>query len=126
MTRLGLALGARAETFMGLSGLGDLVLTATGDLSRNRQRRPAAGRRAALPEILRRTRPCRRRRATAPPTRAGARARALGVEMPITEAVVEVLEGRVAPAQALEQLMARAGALPRRDGRVGRRQTPPA
>jgi glycerol-3-phosphate dehydrogenase (NAD(P)+) len=37
MTRLGLALGARAETFMGLSGLGDLVLTATGDLSRNRQ-----------------------------------------------------------------------------------------
>ncbi|MDE2298676.1 MAG: NAD(P)-dependent glycerol-3-phosphate dehydrogenase, partial [Burkholderiales bacterium] len=37
MTRLGLALGARAETFMGLSGLGDLVLTATGDLSRNRR-----------------------------------------------------------------------------------------
>jgi len=37
MTRLGLALGARADTFMGLSGLGDLVLTATGDLSRNRK-----------------------------------------------------------------------------------------
>ncbi len=37
MTRLGMALGARAETFMGLSGLGDLVLTATGDLSRNRK-----------------------------------------------------------------------------------------
>ena len=37
MTRLGLALGAKAETFMGLSGLGDLVLTATGDLSRNRR-----------------------------------------------------------------------------------------
>src|SRR5258708_39796890 len=37
MTRLGLALGARTETFMGLSGLGDLVLTATGDLSRNRK-----------------------------------------------------------------------------------------
>ena len=36
MTRLGVALGAEAETFMGLSGLGDLVLTATGDLSRNR------------------------------------------------------------------------------------------
>ena len=34
---MGVALGARAETFMGLSGLGDLVLTATGDLSRNRQ-----------------------------------------------------------------------------------------
>jgi glycerol-3-phosphate dehydrogenase (NAD(P)+) len=37
MTRLGIALGGRADTFMGLSGLGDLVLTATGDLSRNRQ-----------------------------------------------------------------------------------------
>lgn len=37
MTRLGVALGAQAETFMGLSGLGDLVLTATGDLSRNRK-----------------------------------------------------------------------------------------
>ena len=37
MTRLGLALGAKADTFMGLSGLGDLVLTATGDLSRNRR-----------------------------------------------------------------------------------------
>ena len=37
MTRLGVALGARAETFMGLSGLGDLVLTATGELSRNRR-----------------------------------------------------------------------------------------
>src|SRR5205807_6719363 len=37
MTRLGVALGAQADTFMGLSGLGDLVLTATGDLSRNRK-----------------------------------------------------------------------------------------
>jgi len=37
MTRFGLAIGARSETFMGLSGLGDLVLTATGDLSRNRK-----------------------------------------------------------------------------------------
>ena len=37
MTRLGVALGARPDTFMGLSGLGDLVLTATGDLSRNRR-----------------------------------------------------------------------------------------
>ena len=53
MTRLGVALGARAETFMGLSGLGDLVLTATGDLSRNRRvgLRLAAGR--PLARILR-------------------------------------------------------------------------
>ena len=47
MTRLGLALGARVPTpSPGLSGLGDLVLTATGDLSRNRKRRPEAGGRA--------------------------------------------------------------------------------
>jgi hypothetical protein len=43
MTRLGIALGGRADTFMGLSGLGDLVLTATGDLSRNRKVGLAAG-----------------------------------------------------------------------------------
>ena len=52
MTRLGVALGARAETFMGLSGLGDLVLTATGDLSRNRQVGLALGHGRALPQIL--------------------------------------------------------------------------
>ena len=52
MTRLGVALGARPETFMGLSGLGDLVLTATGELSRNRQvgLRLAAG--APLAQVL--------------------------------------------------------------------------
>ena len=53
MTRLGVALGARAETFMGLSGLGDLVLTATGDLSRNRQVGLLLARGLALPQILR-------------------------------------------------------------------------
>uniref|UniRef100_UPI0017DC63F7 NAD(P)H-dependent glycerol-3-phosphate dehydrogenase n=1 Tax=Methylibium sp. TaxID=2067992 RepID=UPI0017DC63F7 len=52
MTRLGLALGARADTFMGLSGLGDLVLTATGDLSRNRQVGLQLARGGRLPEVL--------------------------------------------------------------------------
>jgi len=103
--RLGLALGARAETFMGLSGLGDLVLTATGDLSRNRRvgLLLAAGQR--LPDVLR----ALGHVAEGVPSAATvlARARALGVEMPITEAVVEVLEGRVAPAQAMVRLMAR-------------------
>ena len=103
--RLGLALGARAETFMGLSGLGDLVLTATGDLSRNR---PvglllAAGQR--LPDVLRTLGHVAEGVLSAATVLA--RARALGVEMPITEAVVEVLEGRVAPAQAMVRLMAR-------------------
>jgi glycerol-3-phosphate dehydrogenase (NAD(P)+) len=105
MTRLGVALGARAETFMGLSGLGDLVLTATGELSRNRrvglrlaQRLPLATILAGLGHV-----------AEGVPSAAMAlrRAREHGVEMPITEAVVSVLEGAVTPAHALEQLMGR-------------------
>jgi glycerol-3-phosphate dehydrogenase (NAD(P)+) len=52
MTRLGLALGARADTFMGLSGLGDLVLTATGSLSRNRAVGLALAAGRSLPEAL--------------------------------------------------------------------------
>jgi glycerol-3-phosphate dehydrogenase (NAD(P)+) len=105
MTRLGLALGARAETFMGLSGLGDLVLTATGELSRNRRvgLRLAAGQ--ALPAIL----------ADLGHVAEGVysaatvlqRARQAGVEMPITESVVEVLAGRIAPEQAMWRLMTR-------------------
>ena len=105
MTRLGVALGARAETFTGLSGLGDLVLTATGDLSRNRRvgLLLAAGR--TLPEVLAELGHVAEGVYSAATVLA--RARALGVEMPITEAVVEVIEGRVAPAQALWRLMAR-------------------
>jgi glycerol-3-phosphate dehydrogenase (NAD(P)+) len=105
MTRLGVALGARAETFMGLSGLGDLVLTATGDLSRNRRvgLRLAAG--GSLPDIL----------AALGHVAEGVysartvleRARALGVAMPITEAVVALLDGTLTPAQAVERLMSR-------------------
>ncbi|MCV6038169.1 glycerol-3-phosphate dehydrogenase, partial [Escherichia coli] len=53
MSRLGVALGARTETFMGLSGLGDLVLTATGDLSRNRQVGLRLARGQTLADILR-------------------------------------------------------------------------
>ena len=105
MTRLGVALGARAETFMGLSGLGDLVLTATGDLSRNR----TVGRRLArglpLAQILAELGHVAEGVSTAPMVLR--RARALGVEMPITQAVVDVLEGRLTPARALEDLMGR-------------------
>ncbi len=105
MTRLGVALGAAPETFMGLSGLGDLVLTATGDLSRNRRvglllaaGRPLATILAELGHV-----------AEGVPTAAMvlARARRLGVEMPITEAVAAVLEGRLTPTEALVQLMRR-------------------
>jgi glycerol-3-phosphate dehydrogenase (NAD(P)+) len=105
MTRLGLALGARADTFMGLSGLGDLVLTATGSLSRNRAVGLALAAGRSLPEALAELGHV----AEGVPTAAVAlaRAQALGVEMPITAAVVAVLEGRLAPAQAVALLMAR-------------------
>ena len=105
MTRLGLALGAQASTFMGLSGLGDLVLTATGDLSRNRQVGLALATGASLPEILARLGHVAEGVHTAPTLQA--RARGCGVEMPITDAVVAVLQGELAPSQALRQLMAR-------------------
>ena len=105
MTRLGVALGARAETFMGLSGLGDLVLTATGDLSRNRRVGRLLAQGLQLSVILRQLGHVAEGVSSAPMVLV--RARSLGVEMPITQAVVAVLEGRVLPAEALDQLMGR-------------------
>jgi glycerol-3-phosphate dehydrogenase (NAD(P)+) len=105
MTRLGLALGARTETFMGLSGLGDLVLTATGDLSRNRkvglllaQGRTLEQAVASLGHVAEGVYSART---------VLARARLLNVEMPITETVVELLDGRLQAAEAVQHLMAR-------------------
>ena len=105
MTRLGLALGARAETFMGLSGLGDLVLTTTGDLSRNRHVGLLLAQGLALPQILAELGHVAEGVLSAATVLQ--RAQALQVDMPITEAVVGVLERRITPAQALEQLMGR-------------------
>jgi glycerol-3-phosphate dehydrogenase (NAD(P)+) len=105
MTRLGVALGARAETFMGLSGLGDLVLTATGDLSRNRQVGLRLARGVPLADILAGLGHVAEGVFTA--AMVLRRARALGVEMPITEAVAQVLDGVLTPREALEALMAR-------------------
>lgn len=105
MTRLGLALGGRAETFMGLSGLGDLVLTATGDLSRNRRvgLLLAQGRtpRQAVESLGHVAEGVYSARTVVE------RARRLGVAMPISEAVVDLLDGRVAPAEAVALLMGR-------------------
>ena len=105
MTRLGVALGAKPETFTGLSGLGDLVLTATGDLSRNRRvgLRLAAG--VPLPLILAELGHVAEGVHSA--ARVLHRAQARGVEMPIAEAVVAVLEGALRPDEALLQLMER-------------------
>lgn len=105
MARLGAALGARPETFMGLGGLGDLVLTATGDLSRNRKvgLALAAGRtlQQAVDELGHVAEGVYCARTVLQ------RARALHVEMPITEAVEAVLGGRWQPAQAIAELMGR-------------------
>lgn len=105
ITRLGLALGAKAETFMGLSGLGDLVLTATGDLSRNRRVGLALAQGKTLQQAVHALGHvaegvyCARTVLQ--------RSRSLGVEMPITECVVDLLDGRIQPAQAVAQLMGR-------------------
>ena len=105
ISRLGLALGARAETFMGLSGLGDLVLTATGDLSRNRRVGMALAEGKTLAQAV----------AELGHVAEGVycahtvlqRSRHLGVPMPITECVVELLNGRIRPEQAVARLMGR-------------------
>ncbi len=105
IVRLGVAMDGQAETFMGLTGLGDLVLTCTGELSRNRQvgLRLAEGKR--LDDVLRELGHVSEGVQSAAAVRALAGER--GVEMPITEAVCGVLfEGRP-PAEAVRQLLAR-------------------
>ncbi|MEP6721800.1 MAG: NAD(P)H-dependent glycerol-3-phosphate dehydrogenase [Variovorax sp.] len=105
MTRFGLALGARAETFMGLSGLGDLVLTATGDLSRNRKVGLILAQGQTLVQAVESLGHvaegvyCARTVVQ--------RARLLGLEMPIAEGVVALLDGAGSPAQVVAALMGR-------------------
>jgi glycerol-3-phosphate dehydrogenase (NAD(P)+) len=105
MTRLGVALGAQATTFMGLSGLGDLVLTATGDLSRNRQVGLALAQgqtlsqaTAALGHVAEGVYSART---------VVQRAAHVGIDMPIAQAVVALLDGQLTPAQAVAALMGR-------------------
>jgi glycerol-3-phosphate dehydrogenase (NAD(P)+) len=105
MTRLGVALGARADTFMGLSGLGDLVLTATGDLSRNRRVGMQLARGLPLADVLAGLGHVAEGVHSAPVVLQ--RARSLGVDMPITECVVAVLQGTLGATEALRLLMGR-------------------
>jgi glycerol-3-phosphate dehydrogenase (NAD(P)+) len=105
MTRLGVALGAKPDTFMGLSGLGDLVLTATGDLSRNRRVGLLLTSGLSLDQALAQLGHVAEGVYTA--RTAADRAVQLGVDLPITQAVVEVLEGRQSPRVAMTHLMAR-------------------
>ena len=103
--RLLAALGGQRETLMGLAGLGDLVLTCTGDLSRNRRVGLALAQGKALPAILAELGHVAEGVRSAPMVLA--RAAAGGVEMPIVAAVADVLAGRIRPEDALEQLMRR-------------------
>jgi glycerol-3-phosphate dehydrogenase (NAD(P)+) len=105
MTRLGMALGAKAETFMGLSGLGDLVLTATGDLSRNRKVGLALAQGMTLQQAVDSLGHVAEGVYSA--RTVWQRAQSLGVDMPVTEAVVALLDGRLQAREAVQVLMGR-------------------
>ncbi|MEO8622426.1 MAG: NAD(P)H-dependent glycerol-3-phosphate dehydrogenase [bacterium] len=105
MTRLGVALGAQAATFAGLAGLGDLVLTCTGTLSRNRAVGVAVGQGATLEEALAGKETVAEGVAT---TRSAlALAMREGVEMPIVEMVHRILFDGHSARQAVADIMAR-------------------
>ncbi|MDR0672779.1 MAG: NAD(P)-dependent glycerol-3-phosphate dehydrogenase [Zoogloeaceae bacterium] len=105
IARLGVALGAKKDTFLGLAGMGDLILTCTGDLSRNRRvghdlaaGLPLEQALAGLGHVAE----------GVPAAREALRlATRLGIEMPITTVVTEVLDGRVSVREGVTQLLAR-------------------
>ena len=105
MTRLAVALGARPETLSGLAGLGDLVLTCTGALSRNRHVGIELGKGRKLPEILAGMRMVAEGVDTAAPLLALAREH--GIEMPITEQVDAILHRGKSPKDAIREIMDR-------------------
>ncbi len=104
-SRYGVAQGARADTFMGLTGLGDLVLTCTGDLSRNRRVGMALAAGTPLDQAMRELGHVAEGVACA--REVLRRARALGVDVPIVSAVNAVLEGQLSPRDAVLALLSR-------------------
>jgi glycerol-3-phosphate dehydrogenase (NAD(P)+) len=108
MTRLVVACGGKAETMAGLAGLGDLVLTCTGGLSRNRSVGVELGRGRKLPEILAGMHGMVAE-GIFTTTAAVGLARARGVEMPITEQMHAILHEGKAPREAIHELMTRSG-----------------
>jgi glycerol-3-phosphate dehydrogenase (NAD(P)+) len=105
IARLGAAMGGQSETIFGLTGAGDLILTATGDLSRNRRvglelasGKPLDAILASLGHVAEGVYTARE---------VAKLAKAKGVDMPVTDAVNAVLEGKLAPAQAVELLLSR-------------------
>ncbi len=106
MTRLACACGARRETLAGLAGMGDLVLTCTGDLSRNRTVGYELGKGRKLAEIIGSMRMVAEGVKTTAATVMLAAQH--GIEMPITQQVHRILEGQITPREAIRQLMERA------------------
>jgi glycerol-3-phosphate dehydrogenase (NAD(P)+) len=105
MARLGVALGSEQKTFLGLATLGDLILTATGDLSRNRRVGLALARGEKLPQIVKALGHVAEGVATAPALLALARQHR--VDVPITEAVCQLLNTEITAPQAIENLLSR-------------------
>ena len=105
MLRLAAAIGARPETLMGLAGLGDLVLTCTGDLSRNRRLGLALGRGQPMDEAIREIGQVVESVQTADEVMRLADRH--GIELPISAGVRAVLHGDITPVDGLRQLLAR-------------------
>jgi len=105
LARLGESLGARRETLMGLSGLGDLVLTATSPSSRNFSFGVQLGKGADVAALRAPGRPLAEGVETAPAL--VARARVTGVDMPIAEAMADLLSGALPLGEAVQRLMSR-------------------
>ncbi|MBB4132919.1 NAD(P)H-dependent glycerol-3-phosphate dehydrogenase [Xanthomonas sp. 3075] len=105
MLRLAAVIGARPETLMGLAGLGDLVLTATGDLSRNRRLGLALGRGQSLSDAIREIGQVVESVQTADEVMRQAEQH--GIELPISNAVRAVLHGEITPEAGLKELLAR-------------------
>lgn len=108
MTRLVVACGGRAETMAGLAGLGDLVLTCTGGLSRNRSVGVELGRGKKLPEIMEAMHGMVAE-GVFTTTAAVGLARAREVEIPITEQMHAILQQGKSPREAIQELMSRTG-----------------
>lgn len=105
IARLGVALGGRPDTFMGLAGMGDLVLTCTGDLSRNRRVGLALATGRSIADILADLGHVAEGVSTAESV--ANLALTLGVDMPITASVVDLLRGQATPREAVESLLSR-------------------
>ena len=105
ITRLGIVLGGRSETFMGLTGMGDLILTCTGDLSRNRQVGLGLAAGKSLPDIITEL------GHVAEGVRCVQAVRSIAhqhhIDMPIVDAVARVVFDSEPPSQAIQQLLAR-------------------